>query len=40
MYDTFALQGDQQQRQPGMGNALATGLAQGLGAGISGGLMK
>ena len=40
MYDTFALQGDQQQRQPGMGNALATGLAQGLGAGISGGLMR
>ena len=40
MYDTFALQGGQQQQQPGMGNALATGLAQGLGAGISGGLMR
>lgn len=39
MYDTFAMQGDQQQ-QPGMGNALAAGLAQGLGAGISGSLMR
>jgi hypothetical protein len=40
MYDTFALQGDQQQRQPSMGNALAMGLAQGVGTGISGGLMR
>ena len=40
MYDTFAMQNGQEQQQPGMGNALATGLAQGLGAGISGGLMR
>lgn len=40
MYDTFAMQNGQEQQQPGMGNALATGLAQGLGAGISGSLMR
>ena len=40
MYDTFAMQNGQEQQQPGMGNALATGLAQGLGAGISGSLTR
>lgn len=40
LYDAQALQGGQQQRQPGVGTGIAQGLAQGIGTGISMGLMR